>query len=132
MITDIPSTELEVTSFTPLMIERLFSSGSVTFFSTSIGLAPGYAVITVSDGISISGIISRGSEKNAIAPRMSTKRKTIATVIGFFTLISDIFIFAFLFRYLNFVTIIDKVGAYIDYFISFFDPLVDYGLVIVL
>ena len=56
-----PSSELERMSLTPDTVLIAYSSGLVTSVSTASGAAPGYAVITMTNGRLTSGICSTRS-----------------------------------------------------------------------
>ena len=79
MTTDILSFDLDVSSFRPSTELRVFSISLVTLVSISDALAPGYVVITIMYGGSISGNWSIGSFRKEKTPNIITAAK-ISTV----------------------------------------------------
>ena len=78
------SFEVEYKSFKPSTELRAFSMILVTFVSISLALAPGYEVITVTYGGSISGSWSIGNFLYEKIPKITTATKMSAVVIGLF------------------------------------------------
>ena len=94
---DILSFDVEKIFFNPSTEFKVFSKCFDTLVSNSLAFAPAYVVITVTYGISISGIWSIGSLESENTPNIATATNIRAVVIGLFIAVLYILIiFCFL------------------------------------